>query len=185
MGSWYLPDYSTHARARTHAHTHTHYILVRPYFNRCLETDGVHNRMEFIYGVTVKARVQSVYSGSSCCFVVTLLDLSSAFDTIDHSILLDRLEDWVGVTGMAHDWLRCLSRKVDLPFGVPQGSVLGPLLFTIYTTLLSQVVSQHDISRHFYADDSQLYVSFFSRNSAVSLSSFKVVLGLCSAMDVR
>ena len=112
------------------------------------------------------------------------------FDTIDHSILLRRPEDWVGVTGRAHDWLRsyltgrsqqvklgeCLSRKVDLPFGVPQGSVLDLLVFTIYTTPLSQVVSQYDISHHFYADDSQLYVSFSSRNSAVSLSNLKSCL---------
>ena len=100
---------------------------------------------------------------------LTLLYLSAAFDTTDHSMLLGRLKDWVGVTGRAHHWLRsyltgrsqqvklgeCLFRKVDLPFGVPQSSVLGPLLFTIYTTPLSQVVSQHDISHHFYADDSQ------------------------------
>ena len=121
---------------------------------------------------------------------LTLLDLSSAFDTNDHSILLGRLQDWVVVTGRAHDWLRshltgrsqqvklgeCLSRKVDLTFGIPEGSVLGPLLFTIYNTPLSQVVSQYYILHHSYADDSQLYVSFSSRNSAVWLSSLKSCL---------
>ena len=121
---------------------------------------------------------------------LTLLDLSTAFYTIDHSMLLGQLEDWVGVTGRVHNWLRsyltgrsqqvklgeCLSRKVDLPFGVPQGSVLGPLLFTICTTPLSQVVSQHDISHHVYANDSQLYVSFSPHNSAVLLSSLKSCL---------
>ena len=121
---------------------------------------------------------------------LTLLDLSAAFDTTDHSMLFGRLEDCVGVTWRAHDWLRsyvtgrsqqvklgeCLSRKVDLSFAVPQGSVLGPLLFTIYTTPLSQVVSQHDISQHIYADDSQLYVSFSSGNPDASLSSLKSCL---------
>ena len=73
---------------------------------------------------------------------LTLLILSAAFDTIHHTILLRRLDDWFGVTGKALNWLKlyltgrcqgiklgeCLSSKADLKFGVPQGSVLRPLL---------------------------------------------------------
>ncbi len=121
---------------------------------------------------------------------LTLLDLSAAFDTIDHAILLKRLENWFGITHTALDWLTsyltdrsqqvklhdCLSSKVDLPFGVPQGSVLGPLLFTLYTTPLSQVISDHSVPHHLYADDSQLYVSFASQEFSDSLEKLQSCL---------
>ena len=119
-----------------------------------------------------------------------LLDLSAAFDTIDHTILLRRLDDWFGVTGKALNWFKsyltgrcqrcrlgdCLSSKANLKFGVPQGSVLGPLLFTFHTTPLSSMICEHAIPQHLYADDSQLYVSFASGNSAAALNGLQSCL---------
>ena len=121
---------------------------------------------------------------------LTLLDLSAAFNTIDHTILLSRLDDWFGVTGRALNWFKsyltgrcrrikivdCLSSKADLKFGVPQGSVLVPLLFTLYTTPLSSMIFEHDIPHHLYTDDSQLYVSFESGNSAAALNGLQSCL---------
>ena len=78
-----------------------------------------------------------------------------------------------------------MSSKADLTFGVPQGSVLGPLLFTLYTTPLSRMISGQAIPHHIYADDGQLYVSFASRGLYCSTEWFTVMFGLCPIYGCR
>ena len=69
----------------------------------------------------------------------------------------------------------CPSKLIS-NLGVPQGSVLGPLLFTLYTTALSSMISRHTVPRHLYADDSQLYVSFASGDSSAALDGLQSLL---------
>ena len=114
--------------------------------------------------------------------ILVLLDLSAAFDTVDHGILLSRLSNRFGITGTVLEWFRsylsdraCSAPHV-LEFGVPQGSVLGPLLYSMYTSPLGEIARCHQMFYHFYADDTQLYITF--RKSSVSdmnLSNAKLV----------
>ena len=106
--------------------------------------------------------------------LLIFLDHSAAFDTVDHSILLDRLTKVIGLQGKAHDWFRSylsgqsqraaidgsMSMEFSLDCGVPQGSCLGPLPFVVYTSSLFKIIKRHLPRVHSYADDTQLYLSF-------------------------
>ena len=102
-----------------------------------------------------------------------LLDLSAAFDTINHNILLD-LQKRIGVNGVVLKWFesyvrdrkQCISINgiqsppVEVKYGVPQGSVLGPKLFTIYTSPIADIARRYGLNIHLYADDTQIYIAF-------------------------
>ena len=109
---------------------------------------------------------------------LVLLELSATFDTIDHSSCL---LDWFGVGGSALKWFSSylteqfqsvkigstLSDLQKLLFGVPQCSVLGPLLFCLYTSPLSTLIGKHKgIKFHFYADELYVHLSHMNASAA-------------------
>ena len=110
--------------------------------------------------------------------ILVLLDLSAAFDTVDHAILLIRLETSFDITDAALAWfssyLSGRSQRVSvngersdcypLPFGVPQGSCLRPLLFSAYASKLFEIIKLYLPNAHAFADDTQLYLFFSPDN---------------------
>ena len=113
------------------------------------------------------------------CGILVMLDLSAAFDTVDHDDLLDDLMS-IGVGGEAHKWFKsylqkrsvtvivsnCKSETGNLTRGVPQGSILGPILFNIYTIELSWILKKHNVKFKLYADDTQFYFAVTSAEEA-------------------
>ena len=100
-----------------------------------------------------------------------LIDLSAAFDTINHNCLLNRLKTLYNMDNVVLKWIKsylsdrhykvcingAVSKEIELEIGVPQGSILGPLLFILYTKGLQSLAKRYDFSIHLYADDTQLY----------------------------
>lgn len=131
----------------------------------------------------------SIAKGDSAALV--LLDLSAAFDTIDHSFLLERLSSWFGLGSTVLQWFKSYlvgrTQKVKigntfsnshvLNFGVPQGSVLGPMLFTMYTSPISKIINNYaSIYHHLYADDTQIYMGLNNHNIVQSLDTLNQCL---------
>ena len=106
--------------------------------------------------------------------ILLLLDLSAAFDTTDHQILLCRLNSFfLEFQSTALQWFQSYlsdryqstsvnnssSSTSQLMYGVPQGSVLGPILFVLYTMPLSDIIANHSVNHPLFADDTQLQKS--------------------------
>jgi len=112
-------------------------------------------------------------AGNGQCTALLALDISSAFDAVDHSTLTDRARTVFSIHDITLDWLRSfvtertqqiavgLEKSAVFPCasGVPQSSVLGPILFGMYVSPIGDVIFQHNVQYHQYADDMQLYVS--------------------------
>lgn len=104
------------------------------------------------------------------------LDLSSAFDLVDHDILLKRLANRFHIKGVVLEWFKSylkdrsysvkigcsISNGVLTFYGVPQGSILGPILFLLYVSAIEDIAKLYGLKIHMFADDMQLYISFVS-----------------------
>ena len=157
-----------------------------------LSTNDLHEPLQSAYTanhstetalVKVTNDILQALDNNKCVFLV-LLDLSAAFDTINHSVFLERLDKEYGVTGSVSNWMGSylnnrtqaigingtLSDTIDIKYGFPQGSCIGPFGFKLYTKPLSHIAQKHSINIHLYSDDTQLYVDFHPSDSEAALS---------------
>ncbi len=112
-----------------------------------------------------------------------MLDFSAAFDTLDHQQLLSRLISRYGITGSVLKWItsylegrtqsvaigEVLSDPVPLTCGVPQGSVAGPLMFTLFSAPIQDIIASHDLQSIVYADDTQIYYTFHPKDRQLAV----------------
>ena len=143
----------------------------------------VHNLCEpcqsaYRAGHSTETALVKVYNNMLCMvddrqyILLVLLDLSTAFDTIDHDAMIHRLKNLFGINGDALTWMQSyfsgrtqrvvIGNSASTPFalstGIPQGSVAGPGTFPAYTQPIGTVARHHGVNMHLYADDTQLYM---------------------------
>ena len=154
--------------------------VVAGQLQRYMDDNELHNPLQSAYRANHSCEtallkvsndiLQAMDSGHAVIHV--MLDLSAAFDTLEHSLLLKRLSN-IGISGTSLEWFKSylcnrkqivvidgdtLSDPRELRVGVPQGSVLGPILFSIYTIPLYFLCCRNQTLAGFYADDSQIYI---------------------------
>ena len=136
--------------------------------------------------------LENVYSAIDKKLAVLVgLDISAAFDTVNHAILLERLHSVSGITGTALNWLssyladrqqyvqlgRHRSSTIPCFSGIPLGSVLGALLFIAYVSPVGDVITRHGLDYRKYADDTHLLVAV----SAATIQSDLSAVEICSS----
>jgi hypothetical protein len=169
-------------------------ILERVVADRLVKNNGSHPNSEILQSSykkhhsteTALVKIHNdllLAMDSRKCVLLLLLDLSAAFDTVDHSILLTRLKKRFGITEEAHQWISSYfdnrkqsvlingvtSKEHVLTCNVPQGSVLGPKFFIDYKSPLGDIIRSFGLQAHFYADDTQIYLVFNPADEAASL----------------
>ena len=152
-----------------------HQLLSHLYHNNLLETFQSAYRIDHSTETAVLSVVNDLLlqCDNHNVSIMALLDLSAAFDTIDHNILMERLKKTYGLDGLVLQWFKSYldnrsqfvnidsikSSTSKIECGVPQGSVLGPILFSLYTQPLSDVISKNDCKFHKFADDTEVMKS--------------------------
>ena len=173
--------------------------LVLSQVSSYLNSHNHHNTCQSAYrpGHSSEAALLKVFNGLFLSLsegnisVLALLDFSSAFDSIDHPILVHRLHTDFGLTDTVLQWYlsyltdrshydslsnHC-SALAPVHSGVPQGSVLGPIPFTMYIRPLSAIIDSHYIIHHSFADDMQLQLSSLPDGVSELLSSMQSCIG--------